>query len=114
MHEYPITQQIVKIAVESAEQQNARRINRITLVVGQLSGFVGESIQMYFDLVAQGTIAEGARVEIISVKPQLKCSGCGQLFYRRPMSFSCPECGQDGRPTEIGREFYLKDMEIEI
>ena len=51
MHEYPITQQIVKIAEEHAKEQGASAVSKVCLVVGEQSGFVGDSIQMYFCLL---------------------------------------------------------------
>ncbi|NLL04999.1 MAG: hydrogenase maturation nickel metallochaperone HypA [Clostridiaceae bacterium] len=112
MHEYSITQQIVKIAEENAISNGAIKIERISLVVGELSGFIGESIQMYFDVLSKGTLAEGAIVDITYVKPQLKCSKCNSFFYRKRFSFECPQCGGMGLPTEIGKEFYVKDIDI--
>lgn len=113
MHEYPITQQIVKLAVESALESNASRIIRISLVVGEMTGFVGDSIKMYFDAIAKDTIAEGAEIAIRYVKPQLKCTRCGEYFERQRYSFSCPSCDGQGAPTDIGKEFYIEDIEIE-
>ena len=72
MHEYPVTVQIVDIASETA-RKNKGRVRRIDLVVGEDSGFIGESIQMYFDVVAEGTLCEGAKLVIEGVKPQLRC-----------------------------------------
>lgn len=113
MHEYPATLQIIKIATEHARQHQAKRITRITLVVGEKSGFLSDSIQLYFTIIAEGTPAEGAVLEILSVKPLLRCRACAELFTRKPYSFACPKCGQDGQPTEIGKEFYVKNIEIE-
>lgn len=112
MHEYSITQQIVKIAEDNARSHGASKIERISLVVGELSGFIGESIQMYFDILAKGTLAEGATLDITYVKPQLRCSKCNSYFYRKRFSFECPQCGGMGVPTEIGKEFYVKDIDI--
>ncbi|OPZ86791.1 MAG: Hydrogenase/urease nickel incorporation protein HypA [Firmicutes bacterium ADurb.Bin419] len=112
MHEYSITQQIVKIAEENAKKYGATRIERISLVVGELSGFIGDSIQMYFDILAKDTLAEGAQLDITYVKPQLKCTKCKYYFYRSRFSFECPKCGGMGAPTEIGKEFYVKDIDI--
>ena len=114
MHEYPITQQIVKIAEEHAREQNASAVTKVCLVVGEQSGFVGDSIQMYFDVISKGTLCEGASVEFRPVKAKLKCSECGELFSRTELySFACPKCGGEGRPTEIGKEFYIDSIEIE-
>lgn len=113
MHEFPITQQIIKIAEKHATELGASQIKSIKLVVGDYSGFVGDSIQMYFDVISEGTLCEGATVEIQRVKPKMKCTGCEELFERELLSFSCPKCGTDGEPTEIGKEFYIEFIEIE-
>lgn len=113
MHEFPITQQIIKIAEKHATELGASRIKSIKLVVGDYSGFIGDSIQMYFDIISEGTLCEGATIEITHVKPKLKCTGCGELFERAFLSFACPACGEDGEPTEIGKEFYIEFIEIE-
>jgi len=113
MHEYPITQQIIKIAEKHAMELSASRIKSVALVVGDYSGFVGDSIQMYFDAISAGTLCAGAKIEIIHVKPKLRCGGCGQLFSRQYLSFACPKCGADGVPTEIGKEFYIESIEVE-
>jgi hydrogenase nickel incorporation protein HypA/HybF len=112
MHEYPVTESIIKIAEKRGREARASRIERITLVVGDRSGFIGDSVRMYFDLIAEGTLCEGAELIVKPVRSQLSCPVCGALFYRKPMSFVCPVCGADGAPTEIGKEFYIESIEI--
>jgi len=112
MHEYPITQQIIKIAEKHCLAAAALRVKKIKLVVGDYSGFVGDSIQMYFDAISAGTLCEGAVIEIEHVKPKLKCLGCGALFSRQYLSFACPHCGADGVPSEVGKEFYIESIEV--
>ena len=113
MHEYPITVQIIKIAERRCREAGAEKVTKICLVVGESSGFVGESIDMYFKVIAAGTLCEGAALEIERVKPKMRCPACGEVFARAPLSFACPACGQDGGPTEIGKEFYIKEIEVE-
>lgn len=113
MHEFPVTEQIVKISAEKAKENNARRVTRITLVVGEYSGFIGESIQMYFDVISKGTLCEGAILEMENIKAKWRCPVCNIDYSRKPLSFACPECGQDGVPTSIGKEFYVKNIEVE-
>lgn len=55
MHEFPITQQIIKLAEKHATKLGASRVKSIKLVVGDYSGFVGDSIQMYFDVISEGS-----------------------------------------------------------
>ncbi len=113
MHEFPVTEQIIKIAAEQAEKNNALKVTQINLVVGESSGFIGESIQMYFDIISEGTICKGAILKMENVKTKWKCPACDILYSRQPLSFACPNCGMDGLPTEIGREFYVQSIEIE-
>lgn len=112
MHEYPITQRIVEIADKQAEIEQAR-VTGIDLVVGDDSGFIGESIGMYFDIIAEGTRCAGAKLSIERVRPMLRCESCGELFARAPFSFTCPACGGEGLPSEIGKEFYVRSVELE-
>ncbi|MDR0854189.1 MAG: hydrogenase maturation nickel metallochaperone HypA [Clostridiales Family XIII bacterium] len=112
MHEYPVTEQIIGIATKHGLDARASEVSVIHLVVGEQSGYIGESIQMYFDIISEGTLCEGARLDIKSVRPKLSCPSCGTLFERKPMSFACPKCGTDGAPTEIGKEFYIESIEV--
>ena len=79
MHEYPVTLEIIRLAEKTAEE-NHGRVRGIHLVIGEDSGFIGESIQMYFDVLAAGTLCEGAQVTIEGVKPKLSCEKCGKHF----------------------------------
>ncbi|MDP4120019.1 MAG: hydrogenase maturation nickel metallochaperone HypA [Bacillota bacterium] len=115
MHEYPLTQKIIKIAEKYALEHKADHVSKINLVIGNDSGVLADSILLYFEIIAENTICENAEIVIERVKPLLKCKKCGQYFERKPFSFSCTfkDCGGDGEPTEIGREFYVKSIEIE-
>ena len=113
MHEYPITCHLVSLACEQATDRGSGRVSKITLVIGDDAGYVGDSIRLYFDAVAEGTRCAGADLDIIRIRPQLLCTGCGRHFIRKPFSFACPDCGADGRPTEIGKEFFIKSIELE-
>lgn len=113
MHEYPITEQIIKICERRCKEADGAKVTGVDLVIGDYSGYVGESVQMYFDMISEGTLCEGAEVRIRHIKPKLKCQKCGALFEKRPLSFDCPECGGQGGPTEIGKEFYIESIEIE-
>ncbi|UWG95587.1 hydrogenase maturation nickel metallochaperone HypA [Dehalobacter sp. DCM] len=113
MHELPLTEQIITIASEKASEHQAQKVLRIALVVGELSGFVGESIQMYFDVISKGTLCEGAILEIETIEAKWYCPSCDCHYVREPLSFACPHCAKDGLPTDLGKEFYVKHIEID-
>lgn len=112
MHEYPITKQIIKTADSYARQNNATEVKAINLVVGEYSGYVASSIELYFEIIASESLCKNAKLNIERIKPMLKCVSCEKLFERKPFVFECPFCGEQGKPTEIGREFYIKSIEI--
>lgn len=112
MHEYPITKRIIEIADEFARKNNVPEVKQINLVVGDYSGYVADSIELYFDIIAEGSLCEKARLNIQRIKPMLKCNVCGEMFIREPYSFKCPVCKEEGSPTEEGKEFYIKSIEV--
>lgn len=111
MHEYPITLEIIRIASQAAQKQKAGKVKKIALVIGDLSGYVGDSISLYFDEISKGTICEGCELEITRIKPKVQCGDCQKLFVRKPFSFECPDCGGEAHPTKIGTEFYIDHIE---
>lgn len=113
MHELPITQKIIHIAEEQCRAAGGGSVTEIRLVIGDNSGIVGSSVELYFDMISEGTLCQDARLSIKRIRPKLRCKSCGALFERRPLSFTCPDCGGEGEPTEIGREFYVESIEIE-
>ena len=42
MHEYPITEQIVKIAEKHCREAEAEKVTKVKLVIGDYSGYVGD------------------------------------------------------------------------
>ena len=112
MHELPITEQIIKIAEEHGKKARASKVESIRIVAGDRSGYFGDSIRMYFDIISKGTLCEGAELEIEIVKTKLSCPACGTLFERLPKRFDCPACGAAGEPTDIGREFYIDSITV--
>jgi hydrogenase nickel incorporation protein HypA/HybF len=114
MHEYQITRDIISTAEEFAAANGVEKVTAINLVVGDYSGCAADSLELYFDLIAQGTVCADARVNIERISPKLKCGHCGLYFERRPFEFACPRegCGGEGEPTEIGREFYIRSIQV--
>lgn len=113
MHELSITQSVLNIATEHAERAGAERITAVNLVVGELTGFVGDSIQFYFDMLSPGTIAEGAKLAIRRIPAQIRCRACGEEFALHDLNWLCPKCSAVGGDIVQGREFLVESIEVE-
>lgn len=114
LHELSLTQRIVKIVCSEAKKENASRVLKVTLAVGEDSGIVPDCVTTYFDLLAEGTIAQGAKIEANIICSTLYCENCKKEFERARFSFSCPNCGAEGTPTGKGNECYVESIEIDI
>ncbi|MGH4122864.1 MAG: hydrogenase maturation nickel metallochaperone HypA [Clostridium sp.] len=112
MHEYSIACEIIRIAECNARDNGALKVLKIGLVIGDYSGFIGESIQMYFDEISVGSLCEGAIISMKHIHPRLKCRECHKFFETRSFSFICSYCGGIGQPTDIGKEFYVEYIEV--
>lgn len=113
MHEMALTEKILNIVLHEAEAHHAKKIKQIGIVLGDLSGVVSDSMAMYFELIAKGTIAEGAVLEFTREKARLYCNQCQSEYIKDPGDFLCPSCGSLGRFTDVGRECTVQNIEVE-
>jgi hydrogenase nickel incorporation protein HypA/HybF len=113
MHELGVTENIVSITLAKAGEAQASKVLKINLVVGELSGFVPDCIQFYFDTLSKDTIAQGAVLNFETVPAQLRCRNCSSVFCPKDTLWSCPKC--ESRSIEIfkGRELYIESVEVE-
>ncbi len=111
MHELPITESILKIALDAA---GARRISAINLIVGDLSSILDDSVQFYFDILSKDTPAENAVLHFLRLPGTLTCLGCGGSFAARaPLPSACPSCGSTRLQVTGGRELRVDSIEVD-
>ncbi len=111
MHELPVTQSILKIALQHAE--GAKRITDIYLVMGELSTNVDDSIQFYWDIIAKDTPAEGAQLHFRRVPAELQCMACFEKYRPGDGELLCPNCGSVGAKIIAGEEFFVEAIDVE-
>jgi hydrogenase nickel incorporation protein HypA/HybF len=109
VHELGISRNIVAIVSEAAK---GRRVHRITLEIGKLSGVMSDAIAFCFEAVAQGTLAEGATLEIHETDGRARCVDCGSDFAVASFLTPCA-CGSHRLVHVAGDELKVKTMEIE-
>jgi hydrogenase nickel incorporation protein HypA/HybF len=90
MHEVSLMQSVLEIAEEQARGQGATRIHAITLRIGRLAGVEPEALSLAFEVVTQGTPAEGASLEVETVEVVCRCPACEEEFTPPDFIFRCP------------------------
>ena len=114
MHELPVVTDVIRIVNAEADKRHLRSVSGITLVIGELSSVMDESVQMYFELLAEHTPCANAKLRFEHVPATFRCSECGYEFPHEK-SFDCPRCGGEALLVKgTGRELYIKAIDGEI
>ena len=113
MHELSITKHLLDYCIKKAEEQHAYRIQTIRLSIGQLKGIVPECIQIYLDMLSEGRIAEGAKIEAEFLPVKVRCRDCGGEGAITPHHLECPHCQSLRLQILSGKEFYIKSLEVD-
>ncbi|NPV91907.1 MAG: hydrogenase maturation nickel metallochaperone HypA [Firmicutes bacterium] len=115
MHELGIMKNVLEVVLEHSKANDVKKIQAINLSIGALSDIVPEFAQMFFDLLAKDTVAEGAKIVIEKVPAKIRCRSCGTEteMDTTHLLFSCDKCGSKLIELVSGREFRVKSMEVE-
>lgn len=113
MHELSITQSLLDLAVRHARAAQATRVTALTVVVGQLASLVDDSVQFYWDIVAQGTLCEGARLHFVRLPAEFACQQCGHRYPLAGALTTCPQCDSAEVRVVQGEELRLESLDIE-
>jgi len=115
MHELPVVERLLAIALGRAAAAGARRIVALDIAVGELCDGQPEWMRRYFSLASRGTPAEGAELRFVRVPAAAECAACGASFapeLRRRAAIRCPECGSDDCALSGGLDYTLERMEV--
>lgn len=113
MHELSVTQSLLEIALRHGREAGAQRVTDLYLVIGAWSSIVDDSVQFYWDMVAQGTEAEGAQLHFERIPARAVCTDCGREYAPSGDSLLCPACGSSHLRLLTGDQFRLDSIAIE-
>ncbi|GAB4546102.1 MAG: hydrogenase maturation nickel metallochaperone HypA [Anaerolineales bacterium] len=113
MHELAVTQSILEIALRHAEQAGARRVTDINLLIGEFASIVDNSVSFYWEIVSEGTLASGARLNFERIPGEMTCGDCGESFHPSSDTFQCPACASSFVNISKGDEFRVDSIDVE-
>lgn len=111
MHEVAIAQNLLDIACQSAKENDLRKIDKISVVAGELNAIVLDALQFAFQVISQNTIAEGASLEYRQIPALVKCESCNKEFHWKESGYFCPYCFQLSNQLIQGNELYVDYIE---
>jgi hydrogenase nickel incorporation protein HypA/HybF len=113
MHEIAICQALISRINNLAEQHGGATLERIVLRVGPLSGAEPELLRHAFPLVAEGSVAASAALDIEMSPVEILCRHCGTKAVVSAAALSCPGCGGWQTVLLTGDELILQRLEFQ-
>ena len=110
MHEMALAEGILAVVLDAADDQKVRRV---CLRVGKLLMVVPDSLQFSFQLVADGTPAAGAVLEIEEAPARWRCKQCGAESEPDLQPLQCQGCGASEVEVVSGDELLVDAVELE-
>jgi len=112
MHELSIALGIVKIAEDETAKAKAKKVTKIELQVGVLSGIEIDSLNFVWESAVKSTVLENAKKVIDIIEGKGKCVDCDTEFEMENIYDCCPNCGSNFKGILKGKELSVKALEV--
>lgn len=108
MHEMALTQSVVETVCEHAA---GRRVHSVKVEIGALCAVVADAMAFCFELATEGTVADGARLDVDIRPGAARCRSCAGHFELNDPILLCP-CGSADVEVLDGRDLKILSMEV--
>jgi hydrogenase nickel incorporation protein HypA/HybF len=108
MHELGVALELVDAI---AARARGSRVQRVVLEVGALSSVLPEALSFCFDLATEGTVVEGAALELRTGAATARCRSCDALLTLARASDRCP-CGAYDLEWLSGEALRILELEV--
>lgn len=108
MHELGVALELVDAI---AARAGGARVQRVVLEVGALSSVLPDALSFCFPLATEGTVVEGAALELRSVPGRARCRSCSRELSLGRASDRCP-CGAYDLEWLSGDGLTIVELEV--
>ncbi|MCB1493360.1 MAG: hydrogenase maturation nickel metallochaperone HypA [Rhodobiaceae bacterium] len=112
MHELAVCQSLIRETEKVAEKHGARRVTRLVVAIGPLSGVEAPLLERAFEIARFGTVADGAVLEIETMPVTVWCGDCEAESVVPANALLCDRCGTWKVSVRSGDELLLKRLEL--
>ena len=114
MLEMGIILHLAKSLEETAEQEKIKKITRVTLEVGEVSGIMTDYFTDCWDYFKKRhPVLDTAALEIETIPAVTYCSSCEKTYPTVQYGRTCPNCGSGETWLIQGNECIIKEIEVE-
>ncbi len=112
MHEYSLVQALLTRVENEAKNRHATAVHRVAVRIGPLAGVEPVLFATAFDHLIQGSICDGAALEIQREATEWRCMSCDAVIPEGEV-LACPACGWPARLAG-GDALTLERIELEV
>jgi hydrogenase nickel incorporation protein HypA/HybF len=114
VHELAIVDALIAQVRQEVQRAGAvGSVTRVELVVGRFSGVCPDSLRFAFEMLAPGTIVEGAELALSQPPAIARCRTCGAETQLDDLAGTCPQCQSPEVSLEGSRDLVLQSIELE-
>ena len=113
MHELSLCINIIKILEAQAKVRGFKRIYTVWIEIGELVAVEIEAIKFNFYLAIKSTVAQDAKLKIITTPGLAYCKLCKKEFHLKKYAYPCQQCQGYEYQVIGGKELLVKKMEAE-
>lgn len=113
MHEMSLAEGIRGIVEDAARERGFARVRGVVLEIGELSSVEVDALRFCFDVVMRGTVADGARMEVVPVPGGGWCMACADTVPIGRLYDPCPRCGSYQVQATAGTEMRVRELEVD-
>jgi hydrogenase nickel incorporation protein HypA/HybF len=113
MHEYSIVQSLIDSCEENAKANDAKKVTKIVVKIGVMSGVEPHLFQIAFDTFKENTVCEYAKLIINVQKVIVKCNSCNQEIELSDKQYTCPNCNSYNLNVLDGEDMFLMSLELQ-
>lgn len=110
MHEFGLCEGVLDAVRQRA---GGRKVAGIRVRFGVRYAVDPESLSQAFSMIAEGTEAAGAEVELITVPATITCADCGFSGETTDVLATCPRCAGADVKISGGDEMVLESIRYE-
>jgi hydrogenase nickel incorporation protein HypA/HybF len=110
VHELSIAEAVIGIVERHAQ---GRKVEKVELKVGHLRQVVPSALEFAFELVSEGTVAEGAELDMETVAAEGDCRECGAHAPLPAFPLMCGSCGSFSVDVTQGEELFVDSLELQ-
>jgi len=109
VHEFGLCEGIVEAVLARAA---GRPVTGVRVRIGALHRVAEPALDQAFEMLAAGTVAENATVDLVVVPVQATCGMCGWQAESEDAYAVCAKCGGTDVAIEGGDELILESIQL--